>query len=121
MGAAGTDPYRMVPALMEGALERITAARSKMERRQLGQANRLLGAAVSIVNELRQGLDPRAPLDVNQYELYGYLTRQLTNANLHTRVEFLDEVSHLLQEMRVAWFLLPPRPRAQRAPAAVIR
>ncbi len=42
------------------------------------------------------------------------MCRQLVKANLHNRVETVDEVSHLLAEIRSAWIALPAEARALR-------
>jgi flagellar protein FliS len=110
--------------LMDGALERIALARGHMHHNELAQKNRLLSAATSIIDELRSCLDLKAGgvIAANLDDLYGYMARQLIAANLQNKIENLDEVTHLLREIRTAWFLLPPDVRAQHAaPAAAIR
>jgi flagellar protein FliS len=108
--------------LMDGALERIAQARKRMEARaaheELAEQSRLLHTATSIIDELRGDLDLRSggPLAANFDDLYGYLARRLTAANLQSDPQILDEVWHLLQEVRSAWALLPPYARGQ-APA----
>jgi flagellar biosynthetic protein FliS len=40
-------------------------------------------------------------------DLYDYAGRQLMRANLENRTDLLEEVSHLLREIRSAWIQIP--------------
>jgi len=122
-GVAAADPHRLILMLMDGALERIAQARGRMEHRELAQKNRLLHAATSIIDELRSSLDLKAGgvIAANLDDLYDYMARQLIAANLQNKPAILDEVAHLLREIRSAWVLLPADARAQRGPSAAIR
>jgi flagellar secretion chaperone FliS len=119
-GVAAADPHKLILMLMDGALERISLARGRIEHKELSEKNRLLSAAVTIVEELRASLDLKAggSLAANLDDLYDYMARQIINANLQNKVETLDEVSHLLREIRSAWILLPPEARAPRSSGA---
>ena len=122
-GVAAADPHRLILMLMDGALERIAQARGRMEHKELAEKNRLLHTATSIIDELRSSLDLKlgGVIAANLDDLYDYMARQLIAANLQNKPEILDEVSHLLREIRSAWVLLPPESRGQRAPAVAIK
>jgi len=115
-GVAAADPHRLVVMLMDGALERIARARGCIENGALQEKNDLLASAVAIIDELRVSLDLKAggPIAANLEDLYDYMCRQLVKANLSNRIETLDEVSHLLSEIRSAWIALPAEARALR-------
>jgi flagellar secretion chaperone FliS len=105
--------------LMDGALERIAQARESMGREELlTDRSGLLHTATSIIGELRGELDLRrgGPMAANFDDLYDYLGRRLRAAQVQSDPEILDEVWHLLWEVRSAWALLPPYARGQ-APA----
>lgn len=122
-GVAAADPHRLILMLMDGALERIAQARGRMEHKELAEKNRLLHTATSIVDELRSSLDLKTGgvIAANLDDLYDYMARQLIAANLQNKPEILDEVAHLLREIRSAWVLLPPEARATRTPAVAIK
>jgi len=104
---------------MDGALERIAQARESMGREELlTDRSGLLHTATSIIGELRGELDLRGggPMAANFDDLYDYLGRRLRAAQVQSDPEILDEVWHLLWEVRSAWALLPPYARGQ-APA----
>jgi len=115
-GVAAADPHRLIVMLMDGAIERVVRARGCIENGALGEKNELISTACAIVDELRCSLDLKAggPLAANLDDLYDYMCRQLLKANLTNRTETLDEVSHLLGEIRSAWIALPAEARALR-------
>ena len=43
----------------------------------------------------------------NMGDLYDYASRQLMRANVENRTDLLEEVSHLLREIRSAWIQIP--------------
>lgn len=114
-GVAAADPHRLIVMLMDGALERIAQARGCIQH-GAGDKNGLLSAAVAIIDELRCSLDLKTggTIAANLDDLYDYLCRQLVKANLNSRVAILDEVTHLLNEIRSAWIALPAEARALR-------
>ena len=115
-GVAAADPHRLIVMLMDGALERISRARGCIANGATAEKNELLCSALAIIDELRVSLDLKAggPIAANLDDLYDYMCRQLVKANLTSRVETLDEVSHLLAEIRSAWIALPAEARALR-------
>jgi flagellar secretion chaperone FliS len=113
-GVAAADPHRFVLMLMDGALERLAQAQACI-RHAVGvennRQNDLLQAAIAILDELRAGLDLEGggTTAVHLDDLYDYMTRQLLKANLQRRPEIVDEIAHLLKEIRAAWIALPPQ------------
>jgi len=112
-GVAAADPHRLIVMLMDGALERIAAARGCIERKDMMEKVRLLNRAVSIVGELRGSLDMRAGGQIaeNLASLYDYMGTRLVQANAESSIAMLDEVSKLLGEIRSAWIAIPPGAR----------
>jgi flagellar secretion chaperone FliS len=115
-GVAAADPHRLIVMLMDGALDRIAQARGCIQHSTGADKNGLISSAVAIIDELRCSLDLKAggTIASNLDDLYDYLCRQLVKANLTNRTEVLDEVSHLLSEIRSAWIALPADARALR-------
>jgi flagellar protein FliS len=115
-GVAAADPHRLIVMLMDGALERIAQARGCMQHGIAGDKNSLLSSAVTIIDELRCSLDLKAggPIAANLEDLYDYICRQLVKANMSNRIGILDEVTHLMHEIRAAWITLPAEARALR-------
>ena len=110
-GVDAADPHRLIVMLMDGALERIQTARGCIARGDAAEKARLLNRAVSIVGELRGSLDMKngGQIAVNLSELYDYMARRLLKATSENRVELLDEVTGLLNEIRSAWVSIAPQ------------
>lgn len=110
-GVAASDPHRLILMLMDGALERIASAKGAMENGVPEAKSRLLHRAVSIIDELRASLNMQVGGEIaaNMADLYEYSGRQLMRANLENKTDLLDEVSHLLREIRSAWIQIPAR------------
>lgn len=96
--------------LMDGALERIEAARGQGEAARM---RRLLQSAVAILGELRTGLDlcRGGAIAAGLDDLYDYMCRRLGAAVAQDGIASLDEVSHLLEALRAAWPFMPAEVR----------
>ena len=110
------DPYGFARLLMDGALERIEAAREHLVNGEQPEKRLLLQAAVVIISELRADLDlPRGgAFAANLDDLYDYMCRRLRllgAADLQNGIAALDEVSHLLDALQSAWTYLPAEVR----------
>lgn len=118
-GVAAADPHRLIVMLMDGALERIAAARGCIQSQATVEKARVVHRAVAIIDELRNSLDLEkgGPIAANLDDLYDYCCRTLLRGSAQNRVECFDEVASLLKEIRSAWIALPPGGRDLR-PAA---
>ena len=115
-GVDAADPHRLIVMLMDGALERIAAARGLMTHGGGGaEKAQLLHRAVAIIDELRNSLNVKAggAVAANLDALYEYMCMRLMQANSANKPESLDEVSRLLSEIRSAWLQIPAQGRAQ--------
>ncbi|MCC7464341.1 MAG: flagellar export chaperone FliS [Gammaproteobacteria bacterium] len=121
-GVAQDDPHRLVLMLLDGAQQRIQAARGCLQRGDRAQKAQMLQRALAIIDELRASLDAQGggALAHNLSDLYEYMGRQLIRANAEDRSACLDEVLALLAEIRSAWVAIAPDPArgAHVAPAA---
>lgn len=102
-------PHRLIQMLMEGALEKIARAKGDIERRHIAGKARNIGTAISIIDGLRVSLDLEAGGEIakNLDALYDYMGRRLFEANLHSSVQYLDEVAHLISQIKSAWDAIP--------------
>ena len=115
------SPHRLVQMLMEGALEKVAAAKGFMERKDYAGKSEHITWAQTIINGLRSSLDIQAggQIAVNLNDLYDYMTRRLTDANIENDVGILDEVSGLLVEIKSAWDAMPEDVRHASSDTAV--
>ncbi len=103
------SPHRLIQVLMEGALEKINLAKCYMQRGEIALKGSHISWAISIIDGLRMSLDNKMGGEISQNleDLYDYMSRRLTEANLNNSVEMLDEVAGLLREIKSAWDAVP--------------
>jgi flagellar protein FliS len=113
-GGPAVNPYGIARLLMDGALERIEAAREHLVNGGQPERQSQLRSAVMIISELRADLDlPRGgAIAANLDDLYDYMCRRLRAADLQNGIAALDEVSHLLDALQSAWNYMPVEVRA---------
>jgi flagellar protein FliS len=83
-GVANADPHGLVLMLMDGAVERMNAARGCIERGDIVRKAKLLHSCISLIAELRGCLDMArgGAIAQNLSDLYDYMMRQLARANV---------------------------------------
>jgi flagellar secretion chaperone FliS len=110
-GVAAADPHGLITMLMDGAIQRLSAARGAIDNGATESKGRLIHKVVEIIDELRASLNFEAggQIAANMADLYDYTSRLLMRASLESRTDLLDEASHLLREIRSAWVQIPAR------------
>ena len=103
------SPHRLVQMLMEGAVEKIAIAKGHMDRKEFAEKGRHINWAISIINGLRSSLNLEEGGEIanNLHNLYDYMVRRLSEANLKNDLSILDEVTSLLLEIKSAWDAMP--------------
>jgi len=100
------SPHRLVQMLMEGGLDRIAQAKGAMARKDIASKGIFISKAIGIVGGLREGLDlDKDPTDAlrNQDNLYHFMMKRLTEANVKNDPKILDEVAGLLITVKEGW------------------
>jgi flagellar protein FliS len=104
------DPHKLVLMLFEGAILAVASASLHMRRHDgsgdVARKGEAISKAINIIsNGLKASLDEDAggELAGKLGALYDYMCTRLLHANLHNQPAALDEVSHLLAELKGAW------------------
>jgi flagellar secretion chaperone FliS len=108
----GASPHKLVALLFDGFFESLGQAHAAIEAGQVEAKGRAIGRAARIVDEgLKAGLDLAAggALAADLADLYAYVARRLTHANLKNDAAALDECRALMQPLRDAWASIAPR------------
>jgi len=107
--AAFANPHRLIQMLMEGALEKISKAKGFLARNDIQKKGEYIGWAISIIEGLRVSLDFEKGGEIaqNLNALYDYMERRLAQANVKNSEEMLNEVHHLLSEIKEGWDAIP--------------
>jgi flagellar protein FliS len=105
------DPHHLVQLLLQGALDRIAAAKGHLQRGEVAPKGEAIGKAMNIVAGLRGSLNLEAGGEIarNLEALYDYVDLRLLEANLKNDAARLDEVARLLGEIKGAWDAIAPR------------
>jgi len=114
-------PHKLVSLLYAGLANQIASARGALARNDIAAKGRAIANAVRIVEE---GL--QAPLDmerggaiaINLHDLYDYMARELTLANLKNDDERLRACAKLVETLREGWDGIADRVPTQAARAA---
>ncbi|MCF6323192.1 MAG: flagellar export chaperone FliS [Gammaproteobacteria bacterium] len=108
-GVESATPHRLIQMLMEGALDKIAAAKFNMEQNEIAKKGENISVAISIIDGLRVSLDKPTGGEIAQNldDLYEYMGHNLLQANLKNDVNLLDEVSKLLNKIKGAWDAIP--------------
>jgi flagellar secretion chaperone FliS len=109
---AGAD---VMVAVLDGAIATLEMGREFLDDGQWQQAARQIVATCQLLHALRDNVDVLGgdPLAANLAELYDYAGHRVTLAGDEGCRAPLDEVWHLLTEVRSAWFALPVAVRMQ--------
>jgi flagellar protein FliS len=104
-GVTSASPERLVLMLLQGAEQRLAAAKGHLERGEVGPRCERVRQTLNIVAELRGSLnhDAGGEIATRLDALYEYMTRRLVTANSQVDAAGLEEVRSLLGEIRSAW------------------
>jgi flagellar protein FliS len=117
----GANPHRLIELLLEGAMSRITLARSYILSNRIADKCERISQAIRIVEGLRLGLDREKgqAIAANLEQLYDYISRQLLIANVNNDETILAEVNGLLQQIHAGWVAV--REQAGTIPAEPVK
>jgi flagellar protein FliS len=98
-------PTQLVVMLYDGAIRFLTIAKEKMQACELESRHIHILKAQRILSELLGSLDVDNGGEVaaNLRRLYAYMLNRTMEANVHDRMEPLDEVIGMLRDLRASW------------------
>ena len=103
---ATASPHQLILMLFDGALLAMAKADNAMQKKQIAEKGQAISQAIDIIsNGLGASLNFSAgdELANRLAALYDYMCTRLLHANLHNDKAALNEVSHLLGEIKSAW------------------
>lgn len=105
-GVTSASPHKLIMMLYDGALVAIANAMQQMKSGNIPEKGKYISKAILIIDSgLRASLDKSAGGDIalNLDSLYEYMSSRLLLANVNNQPEMLEEVYHLLVELKTAW------------------
>lgn len=103
---ASADPHQLILMLFDGAMMSVSTASHQIDMGDTAGKGQSISRAIDIVgNGLKVSLDLEAGGELAQrlYALYDYMCLRLLHANSQNDKAALDEVAHLLGELKGAW------------------
>ncbi|MCR6667226.1 MAG: flagellar export chaperone FliS [Methyloversatilis sp.] len=103
---ASADPHQLILMLFDGAMMSVSTASHQIDMGDTAGKGQSISRAIDIVgNGLKVSLDLEAGGELAQrlYALYDYMCVRLLHANSQNDKAALDEVAHLLGELKGAW------------------
>ena len=103
------SPHRIIQLMFAGALQRLAQARYAMEQNELVNKGVYIGKAVSIIIGLQNSLnmDAGGQIAKNLSDLYDFMLRKITEANLNNDVKAIDDVCDILRTIKEGWDAIP--------------
>jgi len=109
------DPHALISLIMQHILGNLAAAKGAIDRKEIESKNKMLTKVIGLIGELQNSLDMEkgGELSANLYDLYGYMIRQVNQANLKNTTDPLTEVTMLIAEIKSGWDGIPQDIRQQ--------
>lgn len=113
------SPHRLVAMLFDGLLDALATASGAIRGGQLAAKGNALRRAIGIVElGLKAGLnlEQGGALARDLNELYAYVLRRLTHANVRNDADAVDECARLIHPLKTAWDEIGPQVEPRRTP-----
>lgn len=106
---AVASPHRIIQMMLDGALQRIAQSRYAIENNDLTNKGIFIGKAIGIITGLNNSLNMEAEGEIanNLNDLYDFMLRRITEANLTNDVKALDDVSEIIRTIKEGWDAIP--------------
>lgn len=103
------DPHQVITVMMSAVLDNIAKARGALQRGHTEGRTQAINKATRIIGGLQDGLNMEVNPEIsnNFFNLYDYMVRRLSEANLDSDISALDEVRDLLSQIFLAWKSIP--------------
>lgn len=96
-------PEELTLMLYEGALKFANQALIMLEKKDFQETNRLIQRVKDIIREFQTTLNMKYEISEQLFQLYEYIYRRLTEANIKKDKEILTEVISHLRKLRDTW------------------
>ncbi|MPY24908.1 flagellar export chaperone FliS [Shewanella psychropiezotolerans] len=103
------SPHRVIQMMFEGALQRLAQSRYAIENNDLQNKGVYIGKAIGIVNGLNNSLnmDEGGDISSNLSDLYDFMLRRISEANINSDVQAIDDVCEILRTIKEGWDAIP--------------
>lgn len=96
-------PEELTLMLYEGALKFANQAVVFIEKKDFYNANIRIQKVKDIIKEFKYTLDMKYDISQQLVQIYDYILRRLTEANMKKDLSIMEEVTKLLRQLRDTW------------------
>lgn len=106
---SSASPHKVIQMLMEGAIERLIQGKAAMQKGEIAVKGERLCKALDIIISLRSclSMEGGGEIATNLDSLYDFMICQISMANCENIDAPIDDVIHILREIKSAWDLIP--------------
>ncbi|QSX36080.1 flagellar export chaperone FliS [Shewanella sedimentimangrovi] len=106
---AVASPHRIIQMMFAGALERLAQSRYAIEQNDITNKGIYIGKAIGIITGLSNSLNMEAggQIATNLHDLYDFMLRRVSEANLNNDVQAIDDVMEILRTIKEGWDAIP--------------
>ena len=97
------SPGELTLMLYNGCIKFIGQAKKAIEVKDIEQRNHFIQRSQAIIAELMSTLNMDIEISKQMLPLYEYISHRLTEANINSSIEILNEVEGLVTEFRDTW------------------
>jgi len=111
---SSASPHKLISMLYDGALTALSKALAQMKAGDIAAKGKSISQAIAIIDTgLRASLDKKGGAGIAESldALYEYMSNRLLAANLENRLEYIEEVRTLLNDLKGAWEQIDPQAR----------
>ena len=106
---AVASPHRIIQMMFDGALLRLAQSRYAIEHQDLQGKGVAINKAIGIINGLNNSLnmDVKDSVANNLSDLYDFMLRRISEANMNNDVKAIDDVTGVLRTIKEGWDAIP--------------
>ncbi|GIU53335.1 MULTISPECIES: flagellar export chaperone FliS [Shewanella] len=106
---AVASPHRIIQMMFDGALLRLAQSRYAIETQDLQGKGVAINKAIGIINGLNNSLnmDVKDSVASNLSDLYDFMLRRISEANMNNDVKAIDDVTGILRTIKEGWDAIP--------------
>lgn len=103
------SPHRIIQLMFAGALQRLAQSRYAIEQNDLANKGIYINKAIGIITGLSNSLnmDEGGQIAKNLSELYDFMLRKISEANLNNDAKAIDDVCDILRTIKEGWDAIP--------------
>lgn len=103
------SPHRIIQLMFAGALQRLAQSRYAIEQNDLANKGIYINKAIGIITGLSNSLnmDEGGQIAKNLSELYDFMLRKISEANLNNDTKAIDDVCDILRTIKEGWDAIP--------------